>query len=281
MIKLVNLTEHPVRLVSEEENGGVVFVAPSGDVARVSVKSTPQAHLNIHTEGGVIAAPVVLREFHEVTGLPKPKENTFFVVSSIVLAACPERTDLLAPDTGPESVIRKDGQIVGVRRLTRNASVGNPLLSAMETVRQRANAGRVEVLITDGSRAVFNLLEKHGGTVESHKWTQLCHTDNCAHNSHPDGYAEDVVAIPAAWQEGLNVAEFSTSDEARRISLHFEVEKAGLDGIPMRLLFIIPDEETGPRAVIEMHRGRLWGKACRALFPRKHLIRNADVAALL
>jgi hypothetical protein len=45
--------------------------------------------------------------------------EVYYIVSQIVIAACPERADLVRPDTGPDAIRDADGRIVAVRRLTR------------------------------------------------------------------------------------------------------------------------------------------------------------------
>ncbi|MEM2991102.1 MAG: hypothetical protein QXQ02_07975, partial [Halobacteria archaeon] len=65
--------------------------------------------------------PVVKTTYGEVLDLPEPEPGVFYIVSGVVLSAVGDsRQDLLAPDTGPASVVRDgDGKIVGVRRLRR------------------------------------------------------------------------------------------------------------------------------------------------------------------
>ena len=43
----------------------------------------------------------------------------FYIVSSFVISARPERRDLVRPDTGPTCVRDGDGKIIAVRALTR------------------------------------------------------------------------------------------------------------------------------------------------------------------
>lgn len=54
------------------------------------------------------------QEFGEVSGLPAPKEGTVYIVSALVLGQCKDRSDVVAPDTGPDAV-RENGQIRAVR----------------------------------------------------------------------------------------------------------------------------------------------------------------------
>lgn len=110
-MKIINLTPHAITV--RLESGDRVF-EPSGQVARVATTATPA--------GEVDGIPVVNQTFGEIEGLPVPEPNTVFIVSSIVLAAAKEagRTDVIAPDTSPQGVIRDEqGRIVAVKRFVR------------------------------------------------------------------------------------------------------------------------------------------------------------------
>ena len=113
--KLVNLTKHIVRYYPETP-GLVPATYLSEGEARVAVYHMPCTPIvtDMHD------IPLVRREFGEVTGLPEPQENVIYIVSSMVLAAVKyHRRDVVAPDTGPDSVIRDDeGEIIGVKRFT-------------------------------------------------------------------------------------------------------------------------------------------------------------------
>ena len=116
---IVNLTQHDVNLYVEGRTDPIVFKGVGIErAARVSVESTPAP--SIRTLDGDL--PFVKRVFGEVTGLPEPREDTLFIVSSLVMAGCRHRKDCIAPDTGPDSAKRDDeGRILGVRRFTQDA----------------------------------------------------------------------------------------------------------------------------------------------------------------
>ena len=116
---LVNLTQHDVNLYLEGNTEPVVFKGVDIErAARVSVTSTPAD--SILTLDGEL--PFVKREFGDVTGLPEPREATLFIVSSLVMSQVKHRKDCIAPDTGPDSVVRDTaGRIIGVRRFTQDA----------------------------------------------------------------------------------------------------------------------------------------------------------------
>lgn len=106
MVELINLTPHAIVIVGNP----AATIAPSGTVARCSVKREKVADINYN--GAQI--PVNKTVFGDVEGLPEPKDNTFYIVSSIVAAACPYRNDLLITD---DAVRDDNGNIIGCRAL--------------------------------------------------------------------------------------------------------------------------------------------------------------------
>lgn len=111
MTTLVNLTPHCINVVSED--GSRLYDVPvSGTVARCSQSETHLFDLQV----AGISIPVTGQSFGEVVDLPAPQPETFYIVSRLVAAACPDRNDLLVP--GP--LVRNDeGQPVGCRGLSR------------------------------------------------------------------------------------------------------------------------------------------------------------------
>ena len=103
--KLVNMTPHTVKLV----NDFGILEMPSAGVARVS---STQEEL-----GRVVGVPLVRATFGEVTGLPAPEEGTMYVVSAMVRAALPGRTDLASPG---DLVRDEAGQVIGCKSLIVN-----------------------------------------------------------------------------------------------------------------------------------------------------------------
>lgn len=109
VVKLVNLTPHDITV----HDGLERFTIPaSGTVARVAVSQE-----EVHRTIGV---PVVRNTYGEVENLPEPQADTYFIVSSLVLEALRKegsnRTDVIAPDTGPTAIRDEQGRIVAVRR---------------------------------------------------------------------------------------------------------------------------------------------------------------------
>lgn len=113
-MKLVNLTKHPITLFADDGQTVVAEIPPSGVEARVSTRAEILGWVEV--DGFYI--PLVRTEFGPVEGLPEPADGVVYIVSTLVArAVAGERDDVVAPDTGPESVIRDaDGRIVGIRR---------------------------------------------------------------------------------------------------------------------------------------------------------------------
>ena len=106
-MKIINCTPHPVVWV--DKNGNKTVFEPSGDV--------PRLETNTQKAGWIDNIPLVRNVMGEVVGLPDPVDDVVYIVSFLVCQACPDRTDLVAPDTTPESVVRdENGRIVGVKR---------------------------------------------------------------------------------------------------------------------------------------------------------------------
>lgn len=120
-MKLINLTPHTVRL-----NGGTEF-PPSGQVARVKARHELECWLSEAPDGaGELndeffrgAVPVYRTVFGQVEGLPEPAEDTMFIVSGMVAAACRGRDDVVCPATGHEETVRRDGQVWSVPGFSR------------------------------------------------------------------------------------------------------------------------------------------------------------------
>ena len=52
----------------------------------------------------------------DVTGLPDKKDGVLLIVGALIRSACPDRDDLIGPDTSPTGAVRNtDGMIIGVR----------------------------------------------------------------------------------------------------------------------------------------------------------------------
>jgi hypothetical protein len=107
-VDFVNLTPHEV--VLELAGGARHVLPPSGSVARLGTE--------VREAGALAGVPLVAIRHGAVADLPGPQPDRVYVVALLVAAACPERDDVVAPDTSPDSVVRDErGRIVAVRRL--------------------------------------------------------------------------------------------------------------------------------------------------------------------
>ena len=86
MKNVLNFTPHALNVVGLD---GSVTTFPSVGVARVATSTVSVTPIN--------GFGVVATAFADVTGLPDPQDGVYYVVSRLVLLACPDRSDLLCP----------------------------------------------------------------------------------------------------------------------------------------------------------------------------------------
>lgn len=100
-MNIINLTPHALTIFDSDRRV-VRIVEASGTVARVSVNRRL-----IAVEDGI---EFYATTYGEPVGLPEPQPNTIYVVSGLLRAAVPERSDLWQPG----ELLRNDaGQPVG------------------------------------------------------------------------------------------------------------------------------------------------------------------------
>jgi hypothetical protein len=116
MVKLINLTPHPITIVVGDKR---LDLPPSGQVARVVQTYVDVG--NFALDG--VAVPVVATTYGDITNLPDPEPGVLYLTSIVVAQAAwaAGRRDVLAPDTGPGAVRDSEGKIIGVTRL-----IGHP-----------------------------------------------------------------------------------------------------------------------------------------------------------
>lgn len=125
MLTLVNLTPHELCFYFRTADDTEVAAAwPSTGTVRVRevTEEAPAPHVEWpHSAPGTSSCvlPTVRKSYAAVEGLPAPEEGTIFVVSLVALQALAgSRSDVYAPDTGPDSAVRDgSGKILGIRRL--------------------------------------------------------------------------------------------------------------------------------------------------------------------
>lgn len=119
MVEWINLTGHLVKVYDSKGKNVRMVIYPAGKTVRIISKVRGQSYID--------GVPVVEDEYVEVINLPDPEPGKIYIVSTPVLeylrskGMC--RDDVVAPDTGPDSVVKvkvKGGwKKVGVRRFRR------------------------------------------------------------------------------------------------------------------------------------------------------------------
>ena len=110
MKEVINLTPHPVNILGKE--------------LKIEIPSTGELRLSQERESvGTIPTnlgdiPITKVKFNSRgVKLPPRKEDTIYIVSSLVCQAYPDRSDFFVPD---DTVRDEKGAIVGCRSLARN-----------------------------------------------------------------------------------------------------------------------------------------------------------------
>ena len=106
MTDIKNLTPHSIVVILSNDIRYVI--TPSDSVARCSSST--------EVIGEVNGVPLTRTIYGEVVGLPQPKENTIYIVSTLVAQACPNRDDLFIPN---EIVRDTNGKIIGCKSFGR------------------------------------------------------------------------------------------------------------------------------------------------------------------
>ena len=109
-VNVVNKMKHDFTLKVCDE---IRVYPPEGEPAHVEELLT-----EIHTlEIDGVTVPVMAREFGKVEHLPAPVPGTIYIVPSLVLMACSERTDLFAPDSGESAERNEKKHVLSVCQL--------------------------------------------------------------------------------------------------------------------------------------------------------------------
>ena len=104
---ITNLTPHALVFVLAD--GSSRSIAPSGAVARCRTVNSPA--------GDAEGIPLARVSYGAVEGLPEPAEGVLYVVSALVRAAVPGRSDVASPG---DLVRDPAGNVIGCRGLVVN-----------------------------------------------------------------------------------------------------------------------------------------------------------------
>ena len=109
---IVNLTPHAVNIINND-NSVAITIEASGNVARCSQTIDIVGDITVNS----VSIPISSSSYGEVIDLPDPKPGYYYIVSRLVMSACPARQDLLCPN----DLVRNDaGQVIGCRSLANN-----------------------------------------------------------------------------------------------------------------------------------------------------------------
>lgn len=112
MNKIINLTPHSINVIGDD-NSVAITIEASGNVARCSQTIDIVDSIELNN----VAIPISSSSYGEVVDLPAPQDNTYYIVSRLVMSACPNRQDLLVPN----DLVRDDaGRVIGCRSLANN-----------------------------------------------------------------------------------------------------------------------------------------------------------------
>lgn len=104
-MQIINLTPHDINVVKSEDD--IITFPRSGTIARVAQSSTPVDMPSANV-------PFTRSSFGNVTDLPAPAHDTYYIVSRMVADAVKDRTDLVVPN----GLVRDDGgNIIGCQSL--------------------------------------------------------------------------------------------------------------------------------------------------------------------
>lgn len=112
MNKIINLTPHSVNVIGDD-NSVTITIESSGNVARCSQTINIVDTIDLNN----VAIPVSSSSYGEVVDLPAPQDGVYYVVSRLVMSACPNRQDLLVPN---DLVRDEAGRVIGCRSLANN-----------------------------------------------------------------------------------------------------------------------------------------------------------------
>ena len=116
MNKIINLTPHSINVIGDD-NSVAITIEASGNVARCSQTIDIVDTIDLTIDLNNVAIPVSSSSYGKVVDLPAPQDNTYYIVSRLVMSACPNRQDLLVPN---DLVRDEAGRVIGCRSLANN-----------------------------------------------------------------------------------------------------------------------------------------------------------------
>lgn len=108
-MKLINLTPHAVNVIDDSGEEIACFPKCLSPLPRLK-----QETVLLSEQDGI---RITETQFGEIENLPEPKEGIRLIVSRLVIAACPDRNDLVVPN---EVVRDNEGRIIGCKSFSIN-----------------------------------------------------------------------------------------------------------------------------------------------------------------
>ena len=109
---IINLTPHAVNVIGND-NSVAITIPASGNVARCSQTIDIIGNITLDS----VDIPISSSSYGEVVDLPAPQVGVYYIVSRLVMSACPARQDLLVPN---DLVRDEAGRVIGCRSLANN-----------------------------------------------------------------------------------------------------------------------------------------------------------------
>ena len=103
----INLTPHAIN----------VFDSNNNQIAAFGSNGTARCSTSTESDGVIGGIPFTKTQMGQVIGLPEKQNGVFIIVSRIICAACPDRSDLVIVD---QTVRNDKGQIVGCKSFSIN-----------------------------------------------------------------------------------------------------------------------------------------------------------------
>ena len=111
--EFINLTPHDIHIMGYDDEE-IENITASGTIARVAIEE-----VSLYYISGV---QIKLQIPQQPIDVPLPRNNTFYIVSTLVRLALPKRIDLLSPG---DMVRDEKGRILGCKSLVANDSIDN------------------------------------------------------------------------------------------------------------------------------------------------------------
>ena len=112
MNKIINLTPHSINVIGDD-NSVAITIEALGNVARCSQTIDIVDTITYNN----VTIPISSSSYGEVVDLPAPQVGVYYIVSRLVMSACPNRQDLLVPN---DLVRDEAGRVIGCRSLANN-----------------------------------------------------------------------------------------------------------------------------------------------------------------